>query len=76
MQLPWDGCKKSIIILLCLFSFRAAKRNTDEKSFYGGILHVCYAPEYETVEDIRKKLHDRRSYVNRACIKSGSMMKY
>ncbi|XP_060798746.1 RNA-binding protein 48 isoform X2 [Neoarius graeffei] len=53
-----------------LTSARAAKRNTDEKSFYGGILHVCYAPEYETVEDIRKKLHDRRSYVNRACIKS------
>ncbi|KAF7691335.1 RNA-binding protein 48 [Silurus meridionalis] len=49
---------------------RAAKRNTDEKSFYGGILHVCYAPEYETVEDIRKKLQDRRSYVKRACVKS------
>ncbi|XP_017310525.1 RNA-binding protein 48 [Ictalurus punctatus] len=53
-----------------LTSARAAKRNTDEKSFYGGILHVCYAPEYETVEDIRKKLQDRRSYMNRACIKS------
>ncbi|KAM9494567.1 RNA-binding protein 48 isoform 1-T1 [Clarias gariepinus] len=53
-----------------LTSARAAKRNTDEKSFYGGILHVCYAPEYETVEDIRKKLQDRRRYINRACIKS------
>ncbi|MCI4391992.1 hypothetical protein PGIGA_G00140790 [Pangasianodon gigas] len=53
-----------------LTSARAAKRNTDEKSFYGGILHVCYAPEYETVEDIRKKLQDRRSYMNRACVKS------
>lgn len=52
--------------------FRAAKRNTDEKSFYGGILHVCYAPEYETVEDIRKKLQDRRSYINRTCNKSGN----
>ncbi|KAK3532379.1 hypothetical protein QTP86_016710 [Hemibagrus guttatus] len=53
-----------------LTSARAAKRNTDEKSFYGGILHVCYAPEYETVEDIRKKLQDRRSYISRACNKS------
>lgn len=62
--------------LITFFSHRAAKRNTDEKSFYGGILHVCYAPEYETVEDIRKKLQDRRSYVNRACKKSGKTIKY
>ncbi|KAG5264754.1 hypothetical protein AALO_G00257680 [Alosa alosa] len=48
-----------------LTSARAAKRNTDEKSFYGGLLHVCYAPEYETVEDTRQKLQDRRRYVNR-----------
>ncbi|XP_061597860.1 RNA-binding protein 48 [Cololabis saira] len=48
-----------------LTSARAAKRNLDEKSFYGGVLHVCYVPEYETVEDTRHKLHDRRSYVTR-----------
>ncbi|XP_062386291.1 RNA-binding protein 48 [Sardina pilchardus] len=48
-----------------LTSARAAKRNTDEKSFYGGLLHVCYAPEYDTVEDTRQKLQDRRRYVNR-----------
>ncbi|XP_056154658.1 RNA-binding protein 48 [Lampris incognitus] len=46
-------------------SARAAKRHMDEKSFYGGVLHVCYVPEYETVEDIRLKLQDRRRYVNR-----------
>lgn len=49
----------------CLL-FRAAKRNMDEKSFYGGVLHVCYVPEYETVEDTRLKLQDRRSYIMRA----------
>ncbi|XP_013861130.1 RNA-binding protein 48 [Austrofundulus limnaeus] len=49
-----------------LTSARAAKRNMDEKSFYGGVLHVCYVPEYETVEDTRLKLQDRRSYVMRA----------
>uniref|UniRef100_A0AAQ6AGS0 RNA-binding protein 48 n=1 Tax=Amphiprion ocellaris TaxID=80972 RepID=A0AAQ6AGS0_AMPOC len=38
---------------------KAAKRHMDEKSFYGGALHVCYVPEYETVEDTRLKLQDR-----------------
>ncbi|XP_004074393.5 RNA-binding protein 48 isoform X1 [Oryzias latipes] len=46
-----------------LTSARAAKRNMDEKSFYGGVLHVCYVPEYESVEDTKLKLQDRRSYV-------------
>ncbi|XP_034016005.1 RNA-binding protein 48 isoform X2 [Thalassophryne amazonica] len=49
-----------------LTSARAAKRHMDEKSFYGGVLHVCYVPEYETVEDTRLKLQDRRRYVFRA----------
>ncbi|XP_042362983.1 RNA-binding protein 48 [Plectropomus leopardus] len=49
-----------------LTSARAAKRHMDEKSFYGGVLHVCYVPEYETVEDTRLKLQDRRRYVARA----------
>ncbi|CAJ1084003.1 RNA-binding protein 48 [Xyrichtys novacula] len=48
-----------------LTSARAAKRHMDEKSFYGGVLHVCYVPEYETVEDTRLKLQDRRRYVVR-----------
>ncbi|KAM9838417.1 RNA-binding protein 48 [Aulostomus maculatus] len=49
-----------------LTSARAAKRQMDEKSFYGGVLHVCYVPEYETVEDTRLKLQDRRRYILRA----------
>nr|XP_046273579.1 RNA-binding protein 48 [Scatophagus argus] len=49
-----------------LTSARAAKRHMDDKSFYGGVLHVCYVPEYETVEDTRLKLQDRRRYVIRA----------
>lgn len=48
-----------------LTSARAAKRHMDEKSFYGGVLHVCYVPEYETVEDTRLKLQDRRNYIRR-----------
>lgn len=34
-----------------------AKRKLDDSSFYGGSLHVCYAPEYETVAETRVKLH-------------------
>ncbi|KAJ8273321.1 hypothetical protein GJAV_G00100250 [Gymnothorax javanicus] len=48
-----------------LQSAKVAKRNLDERSFYGGLLHVCYAPENETVEDTRQKLHERRRYVTR-----------
>ncbi|CAG10029.1 unnamed protein product [Tetraodon nigroviridis] len=54
-----------------LTSARAAKRHMDEKSFYGGVLHVCYVPEYETVEDARLKLQDRRRYVIRAVQNKG-----
>ncbi|KAF3707512.1 RNA-binding protein 48 [Channa argus] len=49
-----------------LTSARAAKRHMDETSFYGGVLHMCYVPEYETVEDTRLKLQDRRRYIIRA----------
>ena len=37
------------------------------RSFYGGVLHICYAPEYETVEDTREKLSERRQQVARKC---------
>lgn len=58
--------KSAECLLLKWSAFRAAKRNMDEKTFYGGVLHVCYVPEYETVEDTRLKLQDRRSYIARA----------
>lgn len=46
----------------------------DEKSFYGGVLHVCYVPEYETVEDTRLKLQDRRGYIMRAFRNKGIIL--
>ena len=42
---------------------RAAKRKLDDWSFYGGVLHVCYAPEYETVQETKEKLQDRRKAI-------------
>ncbi|XP_057380460.1 RNA-binding protein 48-like [Daphnia carinata] len=44
-------------------SARFAKRKMDDKSFYGGILHVCYAPELETLDDTRCKLLYRRQEI-------------
>lgn len=44
-------------------SARFAKRRLDDKSFYGGVLHVCYAPEYETANECRNKLQQRNKDV-------------
>ncbi|XP_073533469.1 RNA-binding protein 48 [Phyllobates terribilis] len=54
-----------------LQSARVAKRKLDENSFFGGILHVCYAPEFESVQETREKLQDRRRYVARASYDRG-----
>ncbi|CAG0913947.1 unnamed protein product [Notodromas monacha] len=48
-----------------LASARHAKRFLDGKNFFGGILHVCYAPEKESVGDLRQKLKSRRDDVKR-----------
>ncbi|KAJ7375497.1 RNA-binding protein 48 [Desmophyllum pertusum] len=44
-------------------SARIAKKKLDNRSFFGGILHVCYAPEFETVDDTREKLQERRKVI-------------
>ncbi|XP_015601143.1 uncharacterized protein LOC107270552 isoform X2 [Cephus cinctus] len=41
-------------------SARIAKRFVDGKNFYGGILHVFYAPELESITETRAKLIQRR----------------
>jgi len=35
----------------------------DGRAFYGGILHVCYAPEMESLAETRAKLIQRRKDV-------------
>ncbi|XP_033762700.1 uncharacterized protein LOC117344155 isoform X2 [Pecten maximus] len=42
---------------------RIARRKLDDWSFFGGILHVSYAPENESVEETRLKLQDRRKAI-------------
>ena len=35
----------------------------DNLNYCGGMLHVFYAPEYESIDDTREKLQDRRRTV-------------
>lgn len=51
-------------------SARIAKKMLDTKNFYGGVLHVCYAPELETLDDVREKLLQRKREVYRQLQKS------
>lgn len=44
-------------------SARIAKKKLDERSFFGAVLHVCYAPEFETLDETRHKIIDRCKYV-------------
>ena len=37
-----------------------AKKKLDGLEFYGNILHVCYSPEFENIDDVREKLIERR----------------
>ncbi|XP_023176393.1 RNA-binding protein 48 [Drosophila hydei] len=42
---------------------RHAKRHLDAKQFFGGILHISYAPERENSEELREKLLQRRKEI-------------
>ncbi|XP_034258258.1 RNA-binding protein 48 isoform X1 [Pantherophis guttatus] len=55
-----------LIKFLKIPSARAAKRKLDERSFFGSLLHICYAPEFESVQETRDKLRDRRKYIAKA----------
>lgn len=44
-------------------SARIAKKKLDNHSFFGKNIHVCYAPEFESVEDTREKLQQRRKII-------------
>lgn len=35
----------------------------DDKNFFGGVLHVCYAPELESLSETRQKLTQRENDV-------------
>uniref|UniRef100_A0A8C5XKG4 RNA-binding protein 48 n=1 Tax=Microcebus murinus TaxID=30608 RepID=A0A8C5XKG4_MICMU len=60
-----DFTEVYLIKFMNLRSARTAERKMDEQSFFGGLLHVCYAPEFETIEETRKKLDERKVYMAR-----------
>ncbi|XP_057360501.1 RNA-binding protein 48 isoform X2 [Manis pentadactyla] len=66
-----DFTEVYLIKYMNLQSARTAKRKMDEQSFFGGLLHVCYAPEFETIEETRKKLQERKSYIARTTKNKG-----
>ncbi|KAK3587923.1 hypothetical protein CHS0354_014442 [Potamilus streckersoni] len=61
---PTDNfCETYLIKFKKIQSARYAKKKLDDWSFFGGVLHVCYAPEYESVQETREKLQDRRKVI-------------
>ncbi|CAG2174845.1 unnamed protein product [Oppiella nova] len=46
-----------------------AKKSLDDRDFLGSVLHVCYAPERETIDETRDKLRQRRRYVSNVLTK-------
>lgn len=54
---------------------RRAKKFLDAKNFYGGILHISYAPERETAEDLRQKLEQRKREVAYRLVSNRSVRK-
>ncbi|XP_065830256.1 RNA-binding protein 48-like [Oscarella lobularis] len=63
MPLHEYPCEKFTEVYLIKFqqlsAAKTAKRKLDDTSFMGGILHVCYAPEFESIQDTRAKLDER-----------------
>lgn len=59
------------VIFIQIQSARFAKKQIDTKNFFGGILHVCYAPELESIEQTRSKLQMRVIEVKRHINKIG-----
>ena len=52
-----------VYISVNLFDFSMAKIKMDDQPFFSKQLHICYAPEYETIEETRQKLQERRKVI-------------
>lgn len=58
-------------------SARIAKKFLDNKSFFGGILHVCYSPEYENLTETKEKIKQRVTDVqSRSDVHGPSLLDY
>jgi hypothetical protein len=52
-----------LIKFLQIHQARLAKCRLDDMNFMGSNLHICYAPECESLEDLREKMTERRTVV-------------
>lgn len=59
-----EYCDVYWIKYLRIPSARLAKKKLDNWSFYGKCLHVCYAPEYESINETRFKLAERKKMIH------------
>ena len=48
----------------------------DNYNFLGGCLHVFYAPEFESIDDVREKLAERRAVIEIKCAKYGDYSRF
>ena len=62
-----DSGIRNMLRMMAIFVslLRIAKRKMDNCNYCGGVLHVFYAPEYETIDDTRSKLQQRRMEISR-----------
>ena len=58
-------CETALIKFVQIHQARLAKCKLDDLNFMGSILHICYAPECETIDDLREKFLERRTIVQR-----------
>ncbi len=64
-------CDVYLIKFFKIQNARCAKIKLDNYGFFGAILHVCYAPEYESLDDLRDKINERNFIVSVKCKKYG-----
>lgn len=53
---------------------RKAKKFLDATNFYGGVLHISYAPELEPIDETRAKLQRRAQDVAKRVMYMGSFV--
>ena len=62
-RLPDYPTEKFTEVFLCKYSCiqeaRKGKKNLDGRGFFGGVFHVCYAPELENPCETRDKIRER-----------------
>lgn len=57
-----------------IYDARKCKRFLDAKEFYGGILHISYAPEHESQDELKNKLNQRMLEIKN-CLKRNESYK-